>query len=395
MSQSEKLTKMISYWIIVFFTFTSYPFGFRSFLPLTINTLFFIQGFLLIVLIILSSKQLIFVFKKERYIRFLFCFLLFYSTIRWIGGGRCFNSYLEQIMLITFFGVSAITIHKSEFIYSKILNLWKFVGILVSVSVILSFIIFIFSPSFFYVREVGSYTMFYNLLLGFIYAERLRPCWFFLEPSYCGNFLALFFLLNLKINYRYKKIRNAILITTLIAIMIDASVGAILGMLIVLFIMFFSKKINERKLVFVVYSLLVVLLIGMLNFDYNQFADKYLTDTKTSFISRQNRMQNTNSYLSKMSFGEILVGAGVDAMAYEFEVGESNGYYKLLCEYGLVYTVLFLGSIIYMTRRNLLTQSFFLFSLVSLIIFHTPIVLLTLFLSSFYRQNNYMTSKYM
>ena len=385
-----KTVQKIQLLIIVFFILTSYPFGFRSLLSISRQTLFVVQGLCLGLLILTASRSLLFYISNTKRGRFFAFFLIIYSIIRAIGGGRCFNSYLEQLLYILFFCVSVVLVQQSKYLYHKLLIIWRRLGALVSLSIIFASVFFIFIRGLYQIIEVDDYTMFFNPLVGFIYSERLRPCWYFYEPSYCGLFLALFFISGLGSKSKYKKI---ILLLTIVAILIDASVGTILGMVVIIPMALLSKWVSQKKVAVMIYTIITFLLIALQSFDYEKFEAKYLGDIKTSFIDRQERMMNTASYMQKMSVFDIFIGSGVDAIAYEYDQGESNGYYKLLCEYGLIYLIIYLLGIIYMTRKNLLVQVCYIISLISLIIFHTPIVLLSLYLASRCDDHTALTTK--
>ena len=154
-----KMVQKIQLLIIVFFVLTSYPFGFRSLLPISIQTLFVVQGLCLGVLILTASRSLLFFINNTRKGRFIAFFLIIYSIIRAIGGGRCFNSYLEQLLFVLFFCVSVVLVQQSKYLYHKLLILWGGLGVLVSLSIIFASVFFILIPSLYQIIEVDNYTM--------------------------------------------------------------------------------------------------------------------------------------------------------------------------------------------------------------------------------------------
>lgn len=252
--------------------------------------------------------------------------------------------------------------------------------LLISFSVIISPVLFLFMPSLFIQMFFDDYYITFNPLLGSIETQGFRPCWYFAEPSYCGFFLGLSLLLvlGMDMSKKNKLIFSSIII---VAVIVSNSMSSILFLAPSLFIWLIRNILNRKFYSLILGISLVIVNVSIVTVDFDSLLEKYEVSFKkknSSFEDRKDKIVNSRRFLQSMGVIDFIIGAGIDSSADKFGTGESNGYYKLICEYGIIFTLVFLIVANRLTSKDMAIKTFFFLSLMSVIIFWTPVVLLLL-----------------
>lgn len=262
--------------------------------------------------------------------------------------------------------------------------------LIVSLSIIISPVLFLIAPGLFIQMYFNDYYITFNPLLGSIEAQVFRPCWYFAEPSYCGFFLGLSFIMILGMEVK-QKMKYLLLLIIIAAIIVTNSMSTIL-FIVPSFIIWLIRRFLNRKLYsFILGVSLIIVNISIVTIDFDSLLDKYeisFNNNHSSFEDRKSKIENSQTLLQTMSIIDYLIGTGIDYTADWFDSGESNGYFKLLCEYGIFFTIAFLIIVNKLTNQNIAMETYFLLSLMSVIIFWTPMILVLLIIAN---KDNYLS----
>ena len=342
---------------------------------------------LLIVVLLFPQAAAYHTISKSIYI-YLSAFLLYFFLICILRSSFIINAILLAVDVAFFW--ECIKLLSNNEIYFSLRKRFIQFSIFVSVLIVLSAAAYKYLPSLFSYQEINDYKSYFNLFLGLINGEKERPCWYFAEPSYCGFYLGVSFFL-LYANSKYKRGQKVLLISLFaLAIFFTASLGTYLFIIITLLSSFFVRFFkNKFPLELVLYASILFVLFIIPQIEELQLLQVYDNDT-TSFLDRQERMNNANSLMNNMSIGEILFGYGINYSAEKFGIGLSDAYHKMYCEYGLVYLILFLSVVRKTTINNFIAYIFILLSFFSVIIHDSPIMLLSYYM--IYKQSNSRTN---
>ena len=315
---------------------------------------------------------------------YLSIFILYFFLICIFRSSYIINAVILAVD-IAFFWECVKFLNNKE-IYITIKRRFIQFSIIVAAFIVLSELAYKILPGIYSYQEIDDYKSYFNPIFGLINGEKERPCWFFAEPSYCGYYLGVcFFLLYGNANFT-KMQKLLIIVLFAIAIFFTASLGTyvfiFLTLLSALFTHFLKKKFF---LEIVLYASILFVLIIIPQIEELQLLQVYDNDT-TSFLDRQERMNNANILMNNMSIGEVLLGYGINYSAEKYGIGLSDAYHKMYCEYGVIYLVLFLAIIRKTTVNHFTVYTFILLSFFSVIIHDSPIMLLSYYL--IYKQSS-------
>lgn len=372
------MNKKILVFLILIYVLLNIPFNFIYFVFGGPNPWFLFFVLVLIVLdfsILYNGKVFL---KRQELFAALFLFL--YSVVRLLIGGAQFSSWLVDLVNIIFI----ICLYDVVIIDRIVLRyLWKFFSsiiIICSICVNLLFALYNVFPSFFSYESIGDYKMAVFPLLGNVYVGGHEPryCWYFAEPSYLGFFLALYLLVLLIIKPNKYKLKTVLVISAgflsgAMTFWLCLICSAIIGIIKI----FVPIRSYIYRMFFAVFIL--ILLIVILTFDFEEFVLYYDIFERNSFGDRQYRMLLSKDIMEKMSFFDYLLGKGSNYVAMVYGSGESNSYYKLVVEYGVLFTVI----ITYYLNRFIKNDLFFVAvvsGLMTVILFLTPFLWMFVFL---------------
>jgi len=305
-----------------------------------------------------------------------------------LSGLYNFDYFTNTIFLyfdVVYFFFVFITFWNDSWFRTYLFKIDLLLVIIIATSTILSFLVYIYNPSYFLTLEVADYPVFYNRFLGLISAWNYRTCWFFAEPSYCGFYLGLHFFIFLNHNFKKGFLKVISLVLIIGGLAVTSSLGSFIY-IILSFAIYIGEKlrINKRFLLAGLYVSLFTAIFILPQFDVYKLNQNAVDVEKSSFDDRQNRMVMAQKIRNEMTITDYFFGSGVDAVAVKFRYGISDVYNKLLCEQGILFLIFFLLFVRKLTRNHISAYSYILFSFLSVIIHATPIVLIV-YLSIFHQ----------
>lgn len=256
---------------------------------------------------------------------------------------------------------------------------------IVAASTIISLVAYFYNPGMFLTLDVADYPVFYNRFIGMISAWNLRTCWYFAEPSYCGFYLGVHFILYL--SREYESIRNKILSLLLIAggLLVTASMGSAIYITLSIIVYIAIKlRISKKLILSGLYISLITATVILPYFDVHSLNQDAVDMEKSSFDDRQNRMFLAIKMRQEMGPLDYVFGSGVDASAVKYSYGLSDVYNKIFVEQGLVFMVLFLLVVRKFLKEDVPTLTYVFLSYLSVIIHATPIVMVV-YLATYYQ----------
>lgn len=306
--------------------------------------------------------------------------LLLYTLVHLTLGRGQFTNWLSELFTI-FLVINVYKIITMDYEVAK--KLRKFssaIMIVCVVSVIFLALLYNTMPSLFSYELIGDYKMATFPLFGNVYVGDSNPryCWYFSEPSYIGFFLAIYVIVLLS---RVESKNVFVLILTVVAGYISGAMTFWLCLLpcIVMMIMKKFLPFSSTKYRIGLFVLLLSALIVVQTFDFSNLVYTYEFLERNSFGDRQYRMLLSKDIMDKMGVFDYLVGMGANYVAQTYESGESNSYYKLLVEYGVIFT----SSYIFLLNKFLRSDYLFfsvVVGLMAVILFLTPFLWLFILL---------------
>jgi hypothetical protein len=257
---------------------------------------------------------------------------------------------------------------------------WLFLLIVVSVFSILSFVAFNFHLASYKEVMLGTYDYYYNPILGYIHLKHFetvswgRACYFMLEPSYLAFFLTtnFFFIDSFPFNPAVKFASKFIVFAGAMSAVSTASwlvFGLIFGVSMAYSII---KRISRNRYItnVVIYSLLIAFVITIIYMP----RDKIISILGTSSYSdRENRIGESFLVLAGSDVNHILVGNSPAYMEKEVGRGESDQFFKLLVEEGLIVTILVTIFIVFCLKGNFKFMMAVFIFLNSVVVLWTPL----------------------
>ena len=345
-----------------------------------------------LLIVMLLFPQTLYVKNSIRSVKvYMMVFVIYFLLISILRSDYFVNAFL--LALDVFFFWECVKLLSNDGLYQSVKKRYIQFSTIIACFVVVAAFAYKFLPSIFSYTEINDYKSYFNPLLGLINGEKERPCWYFAEPSYCGFFLGVSFLfLYSSANYsRQQKILITILFA--LAIFFCASLGTYIYMFITLLLSLFVKRFKRTlPLEVILYGSIIFVLVVIPQIEELQVLQYFDMETNaTSFIDRQERIEMANSIMNNMSFVDKLFGCGINYAAEKYEIGLSDAYHKMFCEYGIFYLLLFLLVVRKLTKDNFTTYMFILLSFFSVIIHDSPIMLLTYLL--IYKQTRYLHKK--
>jgi hypothetical protein len=264
---------------------------------------------------------------------------------------------------------------------------WLFLLAVVSVFSILSFFAFNFHLVTYKEVLIGEYDYYYNPILGYIHLKNFetaswgRACYFMLEPSYLAFFLTtnFFFIDSILINPAIKFAIKFIVFAGAMSAISTASwivFGLIFGISIAYWmIKAFSRNRNITRVI--IYSLLAAFIVLVINMP----RDKIISILGTSSYSdREERITESILILASSDVKGILLGNSPGYMENEFQRGESDQFFKLLVEEGIIVTILVIVFIVFCLKRNFKFMMAVLIFLNGVVVLWTPLFCINIIL---------------
>ena len=353
-----------------------------SFQPFTSSTV--MPGEIRVPLLLLFTfLAIIFSLRKKKVFYFLLIggvtfIILFYIWLR--HSPQSLSDILYVIVLTIFTFCLYYFLKRAPKLVWILSMFWLFLLIMVSVFSILSFIAFNFHLASYKEVMLGAYDYYYNPILGYIHLKHFettswgRACYFMLEPSYLAFFLTtnFFFIDSFPVNPAVKFASKIIVFAGAMSAVSTASwlvFGLIFGVSIAYSII---KRISRNRYItnLVIYSLLIAFVITIIYMP----KDKIISILGTSSYSdRENRIGESILVLAGSDLNHILVGNSPAYMEKEVGRGESDQFFKLLVEEGLIVTILVIIFIVFCLKGNFKFMMAVFIFLNSAVILWTPL----------------------
>lgn len=257
------------------------------------------------------------------------------------------------------------------------------ISVFIAISCIIGTLMFLYIPDIFiYLDDMDGYPVFYNRFLGLISIWGRRYCWFFAEPSYCGFYLGVHFMLFLNCKTLKRKYQVMAMFIILIAMFTVFSKGTILYLpaaLIIYYVDKFNAKIHlSRRLLssFIYFALFyVIIILPKMDVDNISPNTQVNVSQETSFDDRQERAIMADKVLNELG-GQLIIGCGMEGVTRKFHIGISDAYRKMFVEQGLFFFVLFMIFLRKFTYDNFAVHTYICMSFLSVIIHLAPISLI-------------------
>lgn len=359
--------------LIVTYLILSQPFLF-SYIYLPIGVSYTIKLLILLCLWMYSTNS----YSKSANYAFFVVLGLLYVFISFLNHPERIVSLLLAVIDVTFYAIVVKIFKNSEYIRSGTLSFIHKLGLFVSVGIILAHFIYQYVPGIFsYSEDIAGYHGYINVILGIINDDKMRPCWYFAEPSYSGFFLGFCFLLSLNKQYSSKKKKVANCMILLMGVIFTGSTGTYVYLCASLLVWGLTKvNIKPALIEAALYGAIFATLVVLPKVEEYGYLSIAVQRSEASFLSRQNRLNIAKEVANDMTITDMLVGKGPEYVTVKYQEGLSDAYSKMYCEFGIVFLFFFLLHVRKIVKSNLPILTFSMLSYLSVIIFITPLVLL-------------------
>jgi hypothetical protein len=236
---------------------------------------------------------------------------------------------------------------------------WLLLLVVVSVFSIVSFFAFNFNLAPYKEMQIGPYYYYYNPILGYIHLKNFetaswgRVCYFMLEPSYLAFFLTtnFFFIDSIPVNPAIKFAGKFIVFAAAMSALSTAS-WIVFGLIFGVSILYWMVKAFSRNRYItrvVIYSSLAVFLVLIVNMPRDKIIDILGT---SSYSDRENRITESAVILASSDIKGLLFGNSPGYLEKEFQRGESDQFFKLLVEEGIIVTMLVIFFMVFCLKQN-------------------------------------------
>ncbi|MDN0071269.1 hypothetical protein QVN97_04510 [Bacteroides caecigallinarum] len=266
-------------------------------------------------------------------------------------------------------------------------------------SSLMSIIAYEINPSFFVTAGYGGYYTVVSPLLGFLHisADKIRPSWFLAEPSYLGFYLGIsfsfiYYYLKKHISNNKLKLITILYLISCFLIQSNTLYLAFIASIIICLVNNSVFKINNSTIFGILVIIISIILTIIPNMDFYNLYIEYKAAQESSLDDRQNRMYSTFYIISEMKCLDFILGLGNEYVTNILGKGESNVYYKLLCEQGFIFLLFFLFYIWKYLKYSLYTLTFALIAFNATIVHLTPLTFLCFSAMLFFFKNKYDSS---
>ena len=362
--------------LILTFLLLSNPFLFYSFIGPELQ--YSILGIILFALLIYCRGK----FKIIRNPIALFFFLVYILIEFFINTDYVFYTLLSLFNILFYFVVISL-VNNNLILRKKLIASLYTLSVSISILISTSYICYHLYPGLFhFVDDFAGYHGFFNPWLGIVNEDKLRPSWYFAEPSFSGFYLGLNFFLFLQKKYRSKKRKILEYCILLFGIFCTSSTGTFIYLSISLLVYFALKiHVNKKVILIFLYGSVMVSIFVVPKLESYGLLTMAVERNQASFISRQNKMSMVDKTIDSMTLTDYIFGKGASYIVLKNGEGAADSYRKLFIEYGLLFTMVYLWYIRKLTIRNLPLYCFILLSFLSVALIFDPIIILCYYLT--------------
>lgn len=349
-----------------------------------------IRFFFLLILSIQLIRNKLYTTKNEL---IFICYIFTYLSVELYINKSSNQYFVNDVISILFFIVFYLIKNNIPFLESKMIKTYITLLILMSAMSLASLIVYKLAPFLFYFAGYGNYNTYLNPLLGFIHESNLssRPSWFFAEPSYLGFYLGLnITFINDYIKQKgYNKNKRIIFMFIYFISCISIGSNTLYVALTLSFIISFFEKI--KYISYNIYTNIIIVIIAIIliilpTLDFFSLYLEFEAVQNSSMGDRQSRIISSSVIMQDMNLKDYIIGMGSSTVEILTGKGESNVYYKLFVEQGIVSIILY----IYFIKNQFKHCPLYVFTYIILafnatIVHFMPLTFFNIFaLSSFY-----------
>lgn len=334
-------------------------------------------------LLMFTSISVLFSIKKKKVFYFFLVGSVVFSFLVYIWLKNSPDSLSDIIYVIVLIFFTYCLYHflkRAPNLFWLLVMFWLLLLLVVSFFSILSFISFNFHLLPFKKTTIGAYNYYYHPLLGYVHLKEFktsslgRACYFMLEPSYLAFFLTtnFFFINSFPINPGLKIAVKFIVFLGALCTVSTASwvvFGLIFGISIAYQVI---RRLSQNELVtkVMIYSFIILFVVVIVYTPTDKLISIFGT---SSYTDRQNRAGESLLILAGSDMKHLLFGNSPAYLEKAFQRGESDQFFKLLVEEGIIITILVIAFVIYCIKYNFKYMMAILLFLNSAVVLWTPL----------------------
>ena len=304
-------------------------------------------------LLLFTFLTIVFSIKKKKVFYFLliggFVFIIF--TYLWLKSSpQSLSDIVYVIVLIIFTFCLYHFLKRAKNLFWIICMFWLLLLFVVSAFSVASFFAFNFHLATYKETLIGAYDYYYNPLFGYIHLKDFetrslgRSCYFMLEPSYLAFFLTtnFFFIDSFPINPALKFSGKFIVFAGALSAVSTASwvvFGLIFGVAFAYWVL--KGIVHNKKIVnIIIYGLIAAVVFLIIYIPKDILINIIGT---SSYSDRESRVGASLIILAGSDFSHLLFGSSPAYLEKVFGKGESDQFFKLLVEEGLIVSIVVTG----------------------------------------------------
>jgi len=301
--------------------------------------------------------------------------------------GKDMPSYIKAIFALLFFYIAYSLFQEKKIVIS--FKVWEQFLFWICCCTIITFVLYkIGGGMLFLKREVLGYPTAQIPFVGLIHYDdnmKLRPSWFFDEPSYLGDILGFNLMMVCKYYLQRKSYKKIVIY--LLAIIVTGSMTGIGCAFAAFPVSFVMMKISRKKTIPPIGKLLLLFLIPTFitaysAFDSSSSSKSEVIFSESSLSTRQSRLIYGLNELTSASTANILYGKGHSYN--DSDMGVANAYLDLLLGDGIIILVFFIILVFVLLKHADYEYCYMLLSLNMIDLTFLPFIMLMLIIAKFY-----------
>ena len=312
------------------------------------------------------------------------------------GFGSVFGSELGQYMK-TFFSLIYLFICYTLFEEKKLIinfRIWEKFIFFVCICTIISIILYRTGFNFLFIKkDILNYPCEQLPFVGLVHYDdnaKIRPSWFFQEPSYLGDFLGFNFMMVSRYYLKYRKWKKTLIY--ILTILITGSMTGVGCTLIAFTIYLIQKRISFLNNHSVLVKIVMVVLLPTAMTVYSTFDIQELKDQSSivggsSISTRQARMAYGLEQIATATPNQLIWGRG-KRFNEDFGLGVSNCYVQLLCADGALVLMFFLILVYVLLKRSDYEYYYMVIAMNAISLSFLPFIFLMMLVANQYYKND-------
>jgi hypothetical protein len=341
-------------------------------------------------LLLFTFLTIIFSIKKKKVFYFLLAGGIVFIGLTYIwlrSSPQSLSDIVYVIVLIIFTFCLYHFLKRAPKLFWMICMFWLLLLFVISAFSIASFVAFNFHLAAYKETIISDYDYYYNPILGYINLKDFettswgRACYFLLEPSYLAFFLTtnFFFINSFPVNPALKFAARFIVFAGAMSAVSTGSwvvFGLIFGITVVYWV--FKRVVRNKRLTnIIIYSLIAGIVLLIIYLPKDQLINLLGT---SSYSDRENRVGESLLILGGSDISHLLLGSSPAYLEKVFGKGESDQFFKLLVEEGIIVTIFVIAFVVYCTKKNFKFMMAVIIFLNSVVMLWTPLFCINIIL---------------